>query len=387
MVTVGILALAMAPAPAMPILAATSVIDVPPPLVQDYWTSISRQPGGVLVFDGYAPDQAARDRLGQHPGADVNWLKLGSGAPAGYEAALAFGLSLLDRLEEGRFALRGTVLSVSGMAATQADFLALHSGIAADVPPGFILAMAEVTAPHLDGYAFSLRRQANGNQIVSGYVPSPEVEQQVLAAIGPQASSNLRFASGQPVDFVPMLDRVLPLFARLGAGEIRLENGGWVFSGTPKSPADDEAIRTAFASAPLTGGGWGLALSAPQPEPPVEPYSLTLAKSASGISMSGDVPTEALRDVLSRRIGPGLDDGTAVRSGAPDNFITEALLASDVLPLLERGSIAFDGKVWRIEGEGRVAGAAADIAQLTGGPGKGWTVAVTDPVVAALPPA
>lgn len=261
------IALALASAPAQS-FAQSSVVSVPPPQVSDYWVSISRQPGGTLVFDGYAPGAASRDALGLHANADISWLKLGSGAPAGYDAATAFGLDVLDRLSEGRFALRGSVLSVSGIAATQADFIALHQTLADQVPAGLILAKAEISAPRVESYTFSLRRQPNGNVLLSGYVPNPELEQRLLQVVGNRASSTLRFGSGEPLNFEASIEKVVPLFALLKEGEVKLDGDAWTLSGTPSTAADADSIRATFDRDRLSDAGWSLALAAPAPSAP-----------------------------------------------------------------------------------------------------------------------
>ena len=263
LVTSGTVAFGLGLALGVSAMAQSSVVTVPSPQVQDYWVSISRQSGGVLVFDGYAPDAAARDQLGQHSGADISWLKLGSGAPEGYDAATAFGLDILDHLSEGRFALRGSVLTVNGVADTQAEFLSLRDTLASKVPAGLILAKAEIAAPRIDSYMFSLRRQPNGNLLLSGFLPNPEMEQRLLVLAGSRSSSTVRFGSGEPFNFVAEIDRIAPLFALLEDGEIRFENGSWLFSGTPKSAADADSIRAAFATDRLAEAGWSLALGTP----------------------------------------------------------------------------------------------------------------------------
>lgn len=278
LVVSGMIALGIALAGGPSSLGQSSVVAVPPPQVSDYWVSISRQPGGVLVFDGYTPSAASRDALGLHAGADVSWLKLGSGGPSGYDAATAFGLDVLDRLSEGRFALRGSVLSVGGIAATQADFITLYQTLAEQVPEGLILAKAEISAPRIEPYAFSLRRQPNGNVLLSGFVPNPDIENRLLLAIGARASSTLRFGSGEPVNFEANLDKVLPLFALLQEGEVKLDSGTWLFSGTPLTSADGESIRATFDRDHLSEAGWGLTLTVPAaPRAPVETQTAAAA--------------------------------------------------------------------------------------------------------------
>ena len=400
-VATGILALALSLGSVPPAIAAGSVITVPPPQVVDYWISVSRQPGGVLVFDGYAPSEAVRQQLSGTDGADITWLKLGSGAPTAYEAAVQFGLKTLQQLSEGRFALRGSVLSISGTAASQADFIALRQDIRAALPDGVILAMAEIAAPRVEAYTFSARRQSSGNIILSGYVPTPDLENTVLGLAGAQVSSTLRYASGEPVDFATVLAVAIPLLARLDEGEVRLEQGAWLLSGTPKSAADADAIRSAFTDNRLMERGWSLALATPVAPPapvtvaaPAEPYRWTAQKTEAGVIMTGDLPTEAMQRVLALRFGASLSDETAVVPQPPEDFIAEALVAADILNRLSAGSVSFDGETWSVTGEA----VDLDVSQVLSdafGSADGWTIAVTtvapptapEPAIAEVPAA
>jgi len=259
-------------------LAQSSVIELAPPQIQEYWVSITLQPGGSLVFDGYAPDAATKAGFAQLSDADINWLKLGSGAPVGYQAAAAYGLDLLSRMSEGRFSLRGSVATVSGTAAEQADYISLRSDTVAGLPDGITLEQTQILAPRIDPYQFSVRRHSNGTVVLSGYVPDPERENLLLDAISAPASSTLRYGSGEPVNFVASLDRVMPLVDRLSEGEIRLDGTAWIISGTPSSAVDAAAIRTTLSENRLIEAGWSLALAeprasvtAPVPVEPAEP--------------------------------------------------------------------------------------------------------------------
>ncbi|HWV19656.1 MAG TPA: OmpA family protein, partial [Devosia sp.] len=69
----------------------------------------------------------------------------------------------------------------------------------------------------------------------------------------------------EPLNFEASLDKILPLFALLKEGEIKLEGGTWLFSGTPLTAADAESIRATFARDRLSEAGWSLALAAPAP--------------------------------------------------------------------------------------------------------------------------
>src|SRR5690606_12151688 len=79
-----------------------SIVELSAPRISDYWISITRQPGGTLVFDGYVPDEATRAGLAALPDADASFLKLGAGAPESYRRAVDFGVELLGLMSEGR---------------------------------------------------------------------------------------------------------------------------------------------------------------------------------------------------------------------------------------------------------------------------------------------
>lgn len=244
-------------------MAQTSVISVPPPQIYDYWVSITRQPGGTLVFDGYAPDAATRERLSEIDGADTNWLKLGSGAPASYEASVAFAVAVLERLSEGRFAVRGNIVSISGVAASSDDYTATRELLSASVPAGLILAMGEIAAPRIEPYDFAVLRRADGAVVLSGHVPGPELEQALLQAAGDGAISTLRYGSGQPFTFDAAARKALSILPFLAEGEVRLDGAKWTIAATPLSAAAAEAIQVQFAEQKLAEAGWSLSLATP----------------------------------------------------------------------------------------------------------------------------
>ncbi len=364
-----------------PVLAQSSVVTVPPPQISDYWVSISRQPNGILVFDGYAPSDAVRTNFSQAPSADVSFLKLGSGAPASYDAAVEFGLAVLGKLSEGRFALRDNVITITGTADSQADFLSLTGTQAAKPPAGTVLAKAEISAPREENYTFGLRKQRNGTVIVSGFVPQTDIEQKILAAIGPRSSSTLRFASGEPVNFISGVEKAISTLDRLQTGDIRLENGEWLISGAPMSATDADAIRTSFTDDQLAEAGWSLSLSDPTPQAIM--FNWQLEKLDSGaIIMTGTVPTEAFKRVIAVRLGAELQDDTSIGDNAPEGFITEALAAADALKLLVVGTVSFDEDKWSISGEGQSPDADQQVA-ATLAAFQDWSIDVTDPNAAA----
>jgi OOP family OmpA-OmpF porin len=244
-------------------IAQNSVIAVPPPQIYEYWLSISRQPGGTLVFDGYAPDEQTRQRLSQVDGADTNWLKIGAGAPERYDEIVAFGLNVLGRMSEGRFAVRGNIVSISGVAASADAYAAAHGALSASLPQGLIVAMAEIKAPLAEPFAFSAKRGAAGGVTFSGFVPSPGVETALMALAGNGAISSLRYGSGEPLNFDSAARQALALLPLMAEGGVRYDGRAWFIAGTPASVEAARSIETQFSERKLAEAGWGLSLASP----------------------------------------------------------------------------------------------------------------------------
>ncbi len=314
---------------------AGSIVQLDPPRVADYWLSVTRQPTGVLVFDGYAPDSRTVDAFAQRKGADVNWLKLGSGAPATYHAGADFGLSLLDHLDEGRFSLRDNIVTISGTAASPSDYVRLRASLDGNVPVGLVVAADDLKAPPVARYGFTVTRQANGNTLLSGYLPDPETEARLLALAGTQASSTVTYASGNPEDFATSAEQAMRFLPWLTLGEISYDGTSWSISGQPGTPIDKGAIEAEFSVRDLATSGWSLALnepSAPAAPSVADPYLFAARKAADGkVALTGFVPAEALKSYLGVRIGSGSTDETEIAAGAPEGFAGTVRAAMDAL--------------------------------------------------------
>ena len=275
-----------------------SIVQLSPPRIGDYWMSVTRQEGGVLVFDGYAPDEATRAAFSGIADADVSFLKLGSGAPETYRSAVDFGLSLLDHMSEGRIALNGSALSVSGLAETSDDYRAIRSLLDTGVPQGVTLAASDLRAPRAAHYSFGLSRNDDGIVQLSGMLPSPEIERDVLAAAGPGAGSDVEYASGEPRNFTAAIDQARVFLPWLSVGQVAFDDGTWTISGTPASTIDKGAIETEFAIRGLAAAGWTLDLTEPglpvaQAEEPVPTQPDDTASAAPEEQPAPVVPEEA----------------------------------------------------------------------------------------------
>ena len=376
-----------------------SIITLEPPRIPDYWMSASRQAGGVVVFDGYAPDEATRQAFGQREGADVNYLKLGRGAPERYQSAADFGLAALDMMAEGRFALRDNIMTLSGIARSGEDYEKLRAGLSDGAPQGLVLARAEIQAPQAPIYNWQASKNEAGAIALSGLVPSPEAKAALLAAAGATAAEALTYASGEPDNFFSSAETALDLLTRLNNGSISFDGSGWTIAGTAKSPEDRAAIDAEFAGKQLAAAGWSMAVAEapvvaepvrePEPELTVEPYLWSATKAADGtITATGNAPAAAFQRVMAVRAGQGFVDQTSVSPGAPEGFIEDALAAVSSLAGLSEGAASFNGTTWSVEGQ-LVDSAASDLVgnAITSGstPPDEWTIDLYEPAVAAEP--
>ena len=246
-----------------PAAPSSSITVLAPPRVSDYWITATRQPGGVIVFDGYVPDDATRKALGATEGADTNWLKLGSGEPDAYQSALDFGMAALAHLSEGRFALRSNIVTLSGIARSSTDYEALTKLVGANPPPGVVLARNEITAPVATTFLWSASKAADGAIALSGMVPNADIRAQLIAAAGQSPTQSIMYASGAPADFATSAVSGLALLKRLDTGELTFGPDGWVLKGRAKSDADKTAIETDVAASEPKN--WSVNLEAAKP--------------------------------------------------------------------------------------------------------------------------
>lgn len=390
-----------------------SIITLDAPRIADYWVSATLQPGGVIVFDGYAPDDATRRALQQFQGADTSWLKLGSGAPGQYRAAMDFGLSALARMSEGRFALRQNVITINGIARSATDYQALRKDLATSVPQGLVLAQGEVTAPYNADFAWTATKSADGAIMLSGSVPSPDDEAALLAKAGPAARTGMTYASGAPSGFGGAAQTGLALLQHMSEGKVTLSGGAWTLTGTAGSAADKTAIETEFATRQLAAAGWSMAIgepitaaspapSEPAPEaivpvearPAQEPasqpvtidpaYTFSATRSEGATVLGGQVPTDADLQALASQAGSSID-ALSVASGAPADFVANAQLGLQQLARLSDGSLKYAAGAWTLSGTApdSVTGEAVKAALATAG--AQWTVTIEVPEPVAPP--
>lgn len=293
-----------------------SIVVLEPPRIADYWMSATRQAGGVIVFDGYAPDEATRDAFAQHEGADTSYLNLGRGATERYQSAADFGLAALDLMSEGRFALRDNILTISGIAASAGDYATLQASLADGAPQGLVLAQAEIQAPRASAYEWQVSKDGAGGVTLSGLVPSPTAEAALLAVAGPTAKGNMTYASGEPGNFLASAETALDLLAPLHDGTIRFDGSGWTLTGTANSAADRTQIETDFAARQLAAAGWSMSLAQ-------APVAVAETAPAPEVVAAQEVEPPVVAEPVPEPVAPPVAEPLAVAEAAPVEAIAE----------------------------------------------------------------
>lgn len=328
-----------------------TIVTLEPPRIADYWMSATRQVGGVVVFDGYVPDEATREAFSLREGADTSYLKLGRGAPERYQSGADFGLDALELMSEGRIALRDNVLTISGTARSGTDYDALVTIMGQQAPQGLVLARAEILAPRADTYSWAATKDRTGAIALAGQVPDAADEAQLLAAAGQSATETMTYASGEPEGFVASAATAIGLLQWLSEGRVVYDGIGWTITGTANSAIDKAAIDADFVTRQLASSGWSMAVAQPPPViPEISPYAWSATRAADGVTLMGHVPTQSLKNYLAVHAGDAVVDSTEIGLGAPQDFVAGATAGLDAVMALEEGEVSFDGSRWTLGG-------------------------------------
>lgn len=323
--------------------------------------------GGTRTLSGHVPDDSLRQRLLAVSGVDGTGLELARGAPERFESGVDFLLDVAARLSQGSLRLDGTTITISGRAATLADFTALDRELRLGAPQGLILKTAEILPPLAERFTWSATKSADGQIAVAGFAPDAELQKVWPRQTAAPFADATSIADGEPEDFARLTLAAIDLLNLLDTGEISFDGSDWAVTGSVDTPRKAFAARSAFVDAGLRDAGWSYRVELPRPEqraalPVIAPYSWGAIKAADGtVTFTGFLPTETFKRFLARRVGQGLRDSASLGAGAPESFIPEAMAGLDALLALDEGTLNFaDGK-WTLAGEVATASARATI--------------------------
>ncbi|MBB3609801.1 OmpA family protein [Rhizobium sp. BK602] len=267
--------------------------------------------GSSVVLTGNVPDPTVRDKIvsaakAAFSGADVkDEMQYASGAPAGYDAGVQFGLDQLARLSKGAVSLSDTGLGISGTVDTRDAYDGIMAALKA-LPQGFSLAKSDIAAPAPvaaavpaptdpavssgaavasagasasvtpalapSSFSFDALKEA-GKLTLSGTYPDDDTHGKILDAAknlfaGDEISDQLKAAAGAPDGFAAAATAGLNALSRLATGSFSLSStdaklsGEALYDGAVKSIQDGfaAAIPAGFKAAPAE-----IAVSAPAP--------------------------------------------------------------------------------------------------------------------------
>lgn len=300
------------------------------PLADPYLFSV-RKDGSKLSVSGHAPNVGELAALlgaaaATTPGASVEGtLELARGEPQGRKAAAEFGLAAMSKLSSGELAISGNSLSVSGIAASAADYEDAVANLAGALPEGVTLGEVSILPPVASPYLFSARRQG-GSVVLEGNVPDVATRAALLQAAGqavPGVTVDDRLvpASGQPDGFVPMAEFAIRQLAHLDPAKAALEGAALSLSGTASGPDGFEAVDAATSGA-LPPGATLAALDVTPPA--MSPYRWSVVRGDGGLVLDGFAPSAQARSALgdaaaSAFPGVAVENRMKIASGVPAN--------------------------------------------------------------------
>ena len=340
--------------------------------------------GSRLTLSGATPDEPLVGELEALAlsGTSVSTsLVLASGAPAEFASSAKLLLQNLLKLESGSATISDSTLSLSGL---PADPTAAEAVRLAMTPSGAVVTLGP---PHVSEYWLSAERGADGI-VLDGFVPDATVRDRLEALDGVEAAG-LELGRGAPERFESGVDFVINALRQMSEGHAAIQGTVITLEGRAATVADFTAIETTLE----LGAPQGLILATATVKPPLAtPFTFAAEKSADGqVSLSGYVPSAAVRKALVAKLPAVAADATVIADGNPADFEAAALKALSVLPLLDSGKVSYDGASWSLTGAvdtPQKAFAAESAFAATGLRSAGWTYTVNLPAaadVAALP--
>lgn len=221
------------------------------PVAKPYAWSATKESGTLALAGDVPSPQAKIAIIDRAEGARIDdGTAFARGAPDGFPAAAAFGLTQLAGLAKGRVALEDKILSISGMASDGAARDKVVTALAA-LPEGFTLGAHEITAPSYDFTAGS----DPGTLTLKGSVPDAAAHAKLLDAartafVGARIDDEVKVQGGAPDGFGQAALAGLRQLSRLDKGQLALSDSSLSLTGSALFPKAEGQIRTALADLP-----------------------------------------------------------------------------------------------------------------------------------------
>ena len=178
---------ALAAAKATPAAAGAVDARIEPPRISPYlWSAAGG--GEMVTLAGYLPSNDLRSAIlakaaAAGAGAAVSDAqRIASGAPEGdFAAALAFALTELGKLTQGKVSFDGARLTIEGQGRENVDAASIEADAKAGLPRGFELARVEVAPGSVSPYVFSAKKGEDSLEL-EGFAPDAAMKLQILEA-------------------------------------------------------------------------------------------------------------------------------------------------------------------------------------------------------------
>jgi outer membrane protein OmpA-like peptidoglycan-associated protein len=328
----------------------------------------ARIAAGRVTLSGGVPDEPAHATIVALAAPADDRLRLLSGAPSrpAWQAAVAFGLEQLGRLDEGQLTLHDLKLSLTGRAKSPAAYDALTLAAAA-APAGTSLGAWRIepalAAPYTFHATFDGQRLA-----VSGYTPTEAFAEglQTGGIGGLPVATSLVLASGAPAGFEANARLLLENLVLLESGSADISDSTVTLDGLPPDAATADAVRVALDAMAGT-----TALAPPR----IAAYAFTATRADGAIVLEGYVPDMGLRERLASL--PAVDAGRLeLARGQPERFDSAVDFGLELLQLMSDGRFVLSDTLLSISGRAKtLADFTAAEALLAGGAPQGLSLA------------
>ncbi len=298
-------------------------------------------------------------------------------APAGWDAALDFGLSSLARLPRSKISIAADRVTITAITSSAAEKARLEADLSRDAPPGLRLAL-ELSAPRPVITPFTLRFLIDGAgaRFDACSADTEAARTRILAAAvaaGAAGTSDCVIGMGVPTPrWAEAVEHGIAALAALGAGSLTVSDADVsLVAADSVAQADfdrvvgelQRALPDAFSlTAVLTPKADTGAPSGP-------PQFTALLSDAGEVQMRGRLTDERVRTVVdsfaAARFGDGkVYNATRLDPELPDGWPVRVLAALEALSELAGGSVLVQPDMVRVAGTTGDPGANAEIARL-----------------------
>jgi OOP family OmpA-OmpF porin len=300
------------------------------PEKKPYELSVARV-NGQIVVRGSAPLPAVKTKLidtvrAAYRGAKVvDEITYASGAPAGLESLVAFGVGVVSKLRDGSFSLSDSALSLSGVAATSEIYLNSLTDLR-QLPRGGTLAKVEILPPEIKPYICNATSYGR-SLALTGLAPKLEIRELILARaaslFGGAGNRRMELARGAPAgDYAALVIFALSELARLSEGKVEIVDGVLSLSGIGKVNVTAATIEAELKAGLPSGFKLG---KIDITDGAIAPYGFTASKQDGTLVLSGHIPDDKIRgeinDIVAKKyFDTKIDDRLAIGRGAPDGF-------------------------------------------------------------------